>query len=779
MDRREPLISSEPSPDGLGGKAGRDEDEVRPLEQLLALSEQGQRARARRAEASLAEILNSTSWRISAPLRTPLAWLFGWRLRLRRQLARHDWIVRTYLALRRRIQPWSRSAGLDHGMKEKHRRQAEARLDAFLAGADDLPLPCAETPLVSIILVLYNRAELTLDCLRSIIAHADLPVELLLVDNASSDRTGELLARLQGVKVLSNVENRGFVVAVNQAAAEARGQHLLLLNNDAELLPGALTAALNAIESAGDIGAVGGRILLLDGSLQEAGSIIFADGSCMGYGRGQDSDAPAFRFRREVDYCSGAFLLTPRRLFERLGGFDEAFAPAYYEETDYCMRLRRHGFRVLYEPAAAIRHVEFASSVSSEQALALQAKHRALFVERHRDALRDQPQPDPSRALFARSAGSQRRLLIIDDRVPHVELGAGYPRAGDLIRALLRLGHSVTLYPTIKGSEDWGSVYRSMPPELEVMQGPGLLGLPEFVAARRGYYDRVLISRPHNLARLPVVLGDLRAAFPGAELIYDAEAVVTPRETARRRLYGEQIDASEARRELESELALADLVDRVIAVSAREAALFEHGGRTAVHVLGHRLELQPTSQPFVERSGFLFVGALRDDESPNVDSLLWFCEHVAPRLRAELGPAFRLFVAGDASASRLAGLDADWLHLLGRLDSLELVFSACRVFIAPTRFAAGIPHKLHDAAARGLPAVATSLLAEQLGWQAGKELLVADTAADFADACLALYRDALRWQSIREAALFAVERDGSPASFDASVAGLFGSGRPA
>ena len=772
------MNASQPSPGGLDGKAGRDEEGARPLELLLALSEQSQRARARRAEDSLAEILSSTSWRLSAPLRTPLAWLFGWRLRLRRQLARHDWVVRVYLALRRRIQPWSRAAVRDQGLKDRHRRQADARLDVFLASGNDLPLPCAEAPLVSIILVLFNRAELTLDCLRSIIAHADLPVELLLVDNASSDRTGELLARLRGATVLRNAENRGFVVAVNQAAAKARGQHLLLLNNDAELLPGALTAALDALESAGDIGAVGGRILLLDGSLQEAGSIIFADGSCMGYGRGQDPDAPAFRFRREVDYCSGAFLLTPRQLFERLGGFDEAFAPAYYEETDYCMRLRQHGFRVLYEPAAAIRHVEFASSVSSERALALQARHRALFVERHRETLRDQPPPDPSRALFARSSGRRRRLLIIDDRVPHVGLGAGYPRARDLIRALLRLGHAVTLYPTIKGSEDWDSVYRSVPPELEVMQGPGLLGLPDFVADRRGYYDRVLISRPHNLARLPVVLGDLRTAFPEAELIYDAEAVITPREAARRRLYGEQVDASEERRELESELALADLVDRVIAVSPKEAALFERRGRKAVHVLGHRLALQATPQPFAERSGFLFVGALRDDESPNVDSLLWFCEQVAPLLRAELGPAFRLFVAGDASASRLAGLDADWLYMLGRMDSLELVFSACRVFIAPTRFAAGIPHKLHEAAARGLPAVATSLLAEQLGWRAGKELLVADTAAGFADACLTLYRDALRWQSVRDAALAAVERDSSPASFDASVAALFGSGRP-
>jgi GT2 family glycosyltransferase len=147
------------------------------------------------------------------------------------------------------------------------------------------------------LIVLYNRAELTLACLRSLGKPLGTP-EIIIVDNASSDDTSKLLNRLSGVHVIRNSENLNFLLAVNQAAREAHGKYLLVLNNDAQLLPGALRSALGTIGSSSDIGAVGGRLVLLDGTLQEAGSIVWRDGSCLGYGRGDD---PLLRHT-----CSGA-----------------------------------------------------------------------------------------------------------------------------------------------------------------------------------------------------------------------------------------------------------------------------------------------------------------------------------------------------------------------------------------------------------------------------------------------------------------------------------------
>ena len=138
-----------------------------------------------------------------------------------------------------------------------------------------------------------------------------------------------MLGRIAAARIIRNSENHNFLLAVNQAAREARGEYILLLNNDTELISGSLLAALNTIRGAPDIGAVGGRLILLDWRLQEAGSIAWRDGSCLGYGRGDNPFAPMYMFRRDVDYCSAAFLLTARAAWERLGGFDEAFKPAY------------------------------------------------------------------------------------------------------------------------------------------------------------------------------------------------------------------------------------------------------------------------------------------------------------------------------------------------------------------------------------------------------------------------------------------------------------------
>ncbi|MDX1643887.1 MAG: glycosyltransferase, partial [Thermoanaerobaculia bacterium] len=308
-------------------------------------------------------------------------------------------------------------------------------LGAFLAGEERLRLDAASEPKVSVVLVLYNRADMTLGCLRTVAAEVDVPYEVVVVDNASSDETPALLDRIDGVKVLSNAENRGFVEAANQAARGANGEYLLLLNNDAELERGSVHAALEVFDREPEVGAVGGMILRLDGRLQEAGSIVWSDGSCLGYGRGDAPGHPAYMFRRDVDFCSGAFLLTPQQIFQDLGGFDERFSPAYYEETDYCLRLRERGLRTVYEPRARIRHYEFASFDSAERAVALQARNHAKFAAKHRERLSGQLPPDPANLHRARTPGNAPRVLYIDDRVPHTSLGSGFPRANRVVDA--------------------------------------------------------------------------------------------------------------------------------------------------------------------------------------------------------------------------------------------------------------------------------------------------------------------------------------------------------
>jgi glycosyltransferase involved in cell wall biosynthesis len=538
-------------------------------------------------------------------------------------------------------------------------------------------------------------------------------------------------------------------------------------------MPGALHAALETLHSATDIGAVGGKLILPDGTLQEAGSIIWSDGTCAGYGRGQDPYAPEYQFRREVDYCSAAFLLIWRDLFEKLGRFDDAFAPAYYEETDFCMRLRRAGYRIIYDPRVEVLHFEFGSASHSEQALSLMQRNQSLFRERHWRALAKHHLPPGSTVLSARVSERRRpRLLIIEDLLPFPYHGAGFPRTFSILKSLHRTGCLITYYPVNQPEADWKEVYAAFPIAIEFMLGRRRDALAEFLEARTGYYDVILVCRPNNMEFFSRYFEGCPERYRGVSIIYDAEALFSPRKAMRLALRGTPMSETEKETELQKEIDLAQVADGIIAVSASEASVFEAAGYRNVHIIGHALQPSPTADDFADRHDFLFVGALGDDDSPNTDSLFWFIEKVMPCLDRLLDRPYRVCVAGPLGAQRLGELVDPRIVLLGRVDDLTGYYRQARVFIAPARFAGGIPHKIHESAARGLPVVATSLLATQLGWVDGAELLVGDTPEKFAARCACLYTDRTLWCRLREVALARIAAECDPIDFNRKVAAV-------
>jgi GT2 family glycosyltransferase/glycosyltransferase involved in cell wall biosynthesis len=640
-------------------------------------------------------------------------------------------------------------------------------LNDFLTSGATLDVPRSDNPRLSIILVLFNRAELTLACLRSIAANHGEDCEVVIVDNNSTDETGQVLEHVHGAHIIRNSTNRHFLAAANQAARECRGEYLLLLNNDAQLLPGAVQSALGTLQSSPNIGAVGGRIILLDGTLQEAGSIVWKDGSCVGYGRGDQPFAPMYSFRRDVDYCSGAFLLTPRKIWEELGGFDHTFEPAYYEETDYCMRLWERGLRVVYEPSAAIIHYEFASSQSSASAISLQTRNRNVFAERHGAALERHESAGTGNIIRARSANCQRRILCVDDRVPHLWLGSGFPRANALHRTLQRMGYFVTLYPIDVINEPWEQAYSDFPREVEVMLGMGRQMLEAFLRNRRDYYSTIIVSRPHNMQLMATVRTAHPDWFENVEVIYDAEALFAEREVGLRKLAGKPMSDQEVRAALASEIRLTVAADCVVTVSEVERQAFLIHGIRRVEVLGHSIEPSPGDAPFDAREGLLFVGAVHNDASPNADSLIWFLSDVFPRIRKTLGD-IPVIIAGLNQSKRIRAMALPPVRITGHLPSLDELYLKSRVFIAPTRYGAGIPHKVHEAAAHGLPVVATPLLGRQLGWS-DRELAIGKDAGSFAEACVQIYTDRSRWKGLREAALERVRKECSLHIFEDAV----------
>ena len=658
------------------------------------------------------------------------------------------------------------------GSKAEYDARVKADLKQFFASDQTLKFPTLDHPALTVVLVFYNQAQLSLLCLRSLLEFADVSFRLIIVDNNSSDETPKLLEHIENAHIIRNQENFGFVRAVNQAAEQVKTEYLLLLNNDAVIEEATLSTAINTLKSDSSIGAVGAKIKLLDGSLQEAGSIIWNDGACLGYGRGQDPMQPEFMFQRDVDYCSGAFLLFRCDEFHKLGAFDEAFAPAYYEESDFCIRLQKRGKRIIYNPRVNITHYEFASSGGMEGASKLQLKHQQILCDKHPEYLSNKLANDGTNSITARINNKHPNILVIDDCVPHPSLGSGYPRSAHILNSLCELNLNVSFYPLQFPVDDWGAVYSTLDSTIEVLLDRGRAGLIPLLEKRKNFYQYIMVSRLHNMEIFNNIVDQDPALLEGSKVFYDAEAIFAPRDIMKMELLGQAITEDEKQKLIAKELDQARNAEKIISVSKMEADLYKHASYTNTVVLGHALQAEPGNKRFDERSGVLFVGALRDEGSPNVDSLLWFVINVLPIIEQEI-PDIELYVVGDCSAPSLKTIECGNVQFLGRLDSITSTYNDRRLLIAPTRFAAGIPHKVHEAASRGMPSVTTGLLAKQLGWKHGKQLLVGDGAPKFAEQCVRLYRDEKLWRRVRSAGLQSISHECSDEKFQATLRGLF------
>ena len=271
---------------------------------------------------------------------------------------------------------------------------------------DAAPIP--SLPTASIIIPAYNQALYTERCLEQLgkTLPKNFSGEVVIVDDASSDETPAILDRWSDqdfqIQVLRNPKNSGFVASCNRGAAAANGDVLVFLNNDTLPQPGWLHPLLKTLRDESAAGAVSGKLLYPDGRLQEAGGVVFSDGTACNFGRNESAGTSLFNFLREVDYGSGALLATWRDLFTDLGGFDTRFEPAYYEDTDYCFAVRSKGYRVYYQPASVVIHVEGASAGTDVNTgmKRYQEVNRIKFVEKWRVALQRQPAP-PVRYDFA------------------------------------------------------------------------------------------------------------------------------------------------------------------------------------------------------------------------------------------------------------------------------------------------------------------------------------------------------------------------------------------
>lgn len=607
-------------------------------------------------------------------------------------------------------------------------------------------------PTVSVVIPVHNKFHVTYHCLASLLVAANrIDFEVVLVDDGSSDRTRDILSVVSGLQYVRNQVSEGFLFACNRGVSYAKGDYIVLLNNDTEATAGWLDELLAVFDNYDSVGLVGSKLLYPNGELQEAGGIVWGSGNPWNYGRNANPYDPRYCYTRQVDYLSGACIMIPRSLWNEIGGFNEIYAPAYFEDTDLAFRVRETGHKVVYAPFSQVVHYE---GLSNGLSVATGVKkyqeiNRPKFKARWNHAFKNLGDEGQGVDLI-KDRNLIRRALVLDAETPRPDIDAGSYAAIQEMKLLQALGYKCTF---VAQNVAWMGRYSETLQRMgiECIYAPFALSMNKVIETRGTEFDLVYVTRYYiakeSIEKIRRFASKAKIVLMNADLHFLREL--------RAALHRNSDDAlTRATETREDELAVMRKVDLVLTYTDVEKAVILSHNLASTKVARCPWVCATVSEvtPFHLRTDLAFLGGFQ--HPPNFEAVKWFAEHVLPGLKIA-APAIRLRIYGSNIPQTLVDLAQAHPQLLieGWVADVASVYKSCRVFIAPLQSGAGIKGKVIGALAHGLPCVLSTIAAEGIAIGDRVQAAIADQPEAWIERILEIYNSESVWSVMSENAL--------------------------
>ncbi|MEF3353293.1 glycosyltransferase [Paenibacillus sp. GYB006] len=656
---------------------------------------------------------------------------------------------------------------LEYYMKSEDSKQLENRINNYMerhseGEATELKLyknkefnhiefESSEDPLVSIIIPVYNQWDYTYSCLASIKENTEnIPFEIIIADDMSTDETTKVNNYISNIRVVRDGENRGFLLNCNNAAKHAKGKYIFFLNNDTNVQVGWLDSLLRIIETDETVGMVGSKLVYPDGRQQEAGGIIWNDASGWNYGRLGDPDQSEFNYVKEVDYISGAAILIRRNLWEQLGGFDERYVPAYFEDTDLAFEIRRLGYRVIFQPQSVIVHFEGVShgTDTNSGVKMYQVENKKKFLDKWKNTLTQENFSNSEHVFWARDRSRYKKTVVmVDHYVPHYDKDAGGRCTYFYIKLMVSMGYNVIFIgDNFYRHEPYTCTLQQL--GVEVIYGDLYAkNINQWIKENGKYFDYVYLNRPH----ISIKYMEIFKKYTKAKVIYFGHDLHYLRELRNYELTQNPalLRSSEEWKEMEFKLfKLADVI-HVVGSYEQEVLARQFPEKTIRNIpLYPYEELYGESHSIPEykdRKDLLFVGGF--NHKPNYDAVNWFIDEIFPQIKENI-PDIRLHIVGSNPPDDIKQRSSESILVTGYIsdEELERYYELCRVVIVPLRFGAGVKGKVVEALNYQVPVVTTLIGAEGL-FDYKETMAIAESSEDFRKAVVDIYNNESSWRA--------------------------------